>query len=179
MTALCNWQISGFHCCLLVASLFPPFPSISKWSLQASYILVHTERSWVAYCQSHFLWVMLEWSFLGLRVWSCLDDQRWQKGFSQAQFWCVISEASWKNFLIYAPNSDQEECSLVIFVRCFFFFCPLWQGFSVKHLLSWNSLCRPGCFWIQKSACLCLPSAGIKVVSHYDLASLGHFIPLK
>ena len=120
MTALCNWQISGFHCCLLVASLFPPFPSISKWSLQASYILVHTERSWVAYCQSHFLWVLLEWSFLGLRVWSCLDDQRWQKGFSQAQFWCVISEASWKNFLIYAPNSDQEECSLVIFVRCFF-----------------------------------------------------------
>ena len=97
----------------------PLFPSISKWSLQASYILVHTERSWVAYCQSHFLWVMLEWSFLGLRVWSCLDDQRWQKGFSQAQVWCEISEASWKNFLIYAPNSDQEECSLVIFVRCF------------------------------------------------------------
>ena len=157
----------------------PLFLSISKWSLQASYILVHTERAWVAACQFNFLWVLLEWSFLGLRVWSWLDDQRWQKGFSQAQVWCVISEASWKNFLIYAPNSDQEECSLVIFVRCFFFFCPLWQGFSVKHLLSWNSLCRPGCFWIQKSACLCLPSAGIKVVSHYDLASLVLFIPLK
>jgi hypothetical protein len=32
--------------------------------------------------------------------------------------------------------------------------------------LSWNSLCRPGWPWIQKSTCLCLPSAGLKVVRH-------------
>jgi hypothetical protein len=34
-------------------------------------------------------------------------------------------------------------------------------------LLSWNSLCRPGWPRTQKSACLCLPSAGIKGVRHH------------
>jgi hypothetical protein len=33
--------------------------------------------------------------------------------------------------------------------------------------LSWNSLCRPGWPWTQKSTCLCLPSAGTKVVCHH------------
>ena len=169
MTALCNWQISGFHSCLFATSIHP-FPLYLKivstgfiylgshWEVLSSILSVPFSLSDVG--------VVIP----GLIVWSCLDDQRWQKGFSQAQVWCEISEASWKNFLIYAPNSDQEECSLVIFVRCFFFFCPLWQGFSVQHLLSWNSLCRPGCPWIQKSACLCLPSAGIKGMCHHCLA---------
>jgi hypothetical protein len=31
--------------------------------------------------------------------------------------------------------------------------------------LSWNELCRPG--WLQKSACLCLPSAVIKGMRHH------------
>jgi hypothetical protein len=31
----------------------------------------------------------------------------------------------------------------------------------------WNSLCRPGWPRTQKSACLCLPSAGIKGVCHH------------
>jgi hypothetical protein len=34
-------------------------------------------------------------------------------------------------------------------------------------LLSWNSLCRPGWPQTQKSACLCLPSAGNKGVHHH------------
>jgi hypothetical protein len=38
--------------------------------------------------------------------------------------------------------------------------------------LSWNSLCRPGWPRTQKSACLCLPSAGIKGVRHH--ARLPH-----
>ncbi|GAB1285544.1 Laminin subunit gamma-2 [Apodemus speciosus] len=43
----------------------------------------------------------------------------------------------------------------------------LWHlGFSVQPWLSWNSLCRPGWPRTQKSACLCLPSAGIKGVRH-------------
>jgi hypothetical protein len=33
--------------------------------------------------------------------------------------------------------------------------------------MSWNSLCRPGWLRTQKSACLCLPSAGIKGVRHH------------
>jgi hypothetical protein len=40
-------------------------------------------------------------------------------------------------------------------------------GFSVYPWLSWNSLCRPGWHQTQKSACLCLPSAGIKGVHHH------------
>jgi hypothetical protein len=41
------------------------------------------------------------------------------------------------------------------------------QGFSVYPWLSWNSLCRPGWPRTQKSACLCLQSAGIKGVRHH------------
>jgi hypothetical protein len=43
--------------------------------------------------------------------------------------------------------------------------------------LSWNSLCRPGWPRTQKSACLCLPSAGIKGVHHH--ARLGFFVFLR
>jgi hypothetical protein len=49
----------------------------------------------------------------------------------------------------------------------FFFFFFLRQGFSVLPWLSWNSLCRPGWPRTQKSACLCLPSAGIQGVGHH------------
>jgi hypothetical protein len=48
------------------------------------------------------------------------------------------------------------------------FFCFTRQGFSVKPWLSWNSLCRPGWPRTQRSACLCLPSAGIKGMCHHD-----------
>ncbi|GAB1299304.1 DNA-directed RNA polymerases I, II, and III subunit RPABC4 [Apodemus speciosus] len=41
--------------------------------------------------------------------------------------------------------------------------------------LSWNSLCRPGWPRTQKSACLCLPSAGIKGVRHQRPASQSLF----
>ena len=41
--------------------------------------------------------------------------------------------------------------------------------------LSWNSLCRPGCPGTQKSACLCLPSAGIKGVRHHARLSFSFF----
>jgi hypothetical protein len=41
------------------------------------------------------------------------------------------------------------------------------QGFSVQPWLSWDTLCRPGWPQTQKSACLCLPSAGIKGVCHH------------
>jgi hypothetical protein len=35
--------------------------------------------------------------------------------------------------------------------------------------LSWNSLCRPGWPRTQKSACPCLPIAGIKGLCHHCL----------
>jgi hypothetical protein len=60
----------------------------------------------------------------------------------------------------------------------FSFFFPR-QGFSVKPWLSWNSLCRPGWPQTQKSACLCLTSAGIKGVCHYGPANKSNLKELK
>jgi hypothetical protein len=57
---------------------------------------------------------------------------------------------------------------LFLFVCLFVcLFCFSRQGFSVERWLSWTSLCRPGWPRTQKSACLCLPSAGIKGVRHH------------
>jgi hypothetical protein len=61
---------------------------------------------------------------------------------------------------------------LLLFQALFFFLGGggvgfLRQGFSVYPWLSWNSLCRPGWPRTQKSACLCLPSAGIKGMRHH------------
>jgi hypothetical protein len=54
-----------------------------------------------------------------------------------------------------------------LFTYLFIYWFFLRQGFSVYPWLSWNSLCRPGWPQTQKSACLCLPSAGIKGVCHH------------
>jgi hypothetical protein len=56
---------------------------------------------------------------------------------------------------------------IFLFVCFCFCFCFLRQGFSVYPWLPLNSLCRPGWPRTQKSACLCLPSAGIKGVHHH------------
>jgi hypothetical protein len=59
---------------------------------------------------------------------------------------------------------------LSLFVFCFFetgFLC------IALYRLSWNSFCRPGWPWTQKSACLCLPSAGIKGVRHHARLDVG------
>ena len=47
---------------------------------------------------------------------------------------------------------------------CLFFFET---EFLCVAQLSWNSLCRSGWPWTQKSVCLCLPSAGFKGVRHH------------
>jgi hypothetical protein len=61
----------------------------------------------------------------------------------------------------------------IFFPFFFFVFCFQRQGFSVYPWLSWNSLCRSGCPQTQKSACLCLLSAGIKGVHHHALLFLS------
>ena len=55
------------------------------------------------------------------------------------------------------------------------------QGFSVQvqPWLSQNSLCRPGMPRTQKSACLCLPSAGIKGVQQHCPVISGSSILFK
>jgi hypothetical protein len=58
--------------------------------------------------------------------------------------------------------------SFLFFVLFCFVFSR--QGFSVYPWLLWNSLYRPGWPWTQKSACLCLPSAGIKGICHHSPA---------
>ena len=50
---------------------------------------------------------------------------------------------------------------------CFVLFCFIETGFLCVSWLSWNSLCKPGWPWTQKSSCLQLPSAGIKGVRHH------------
>jgi hypothetical protein len=60
---------------------------------------------------------------------------------------------------------------LLFFFFFFFSFGFSRQGFFVEPWLSWNSLCRPGWPRTQKSACLCLPSAGIKGVHHHRPAA--------
>ena len=50
---------------------------------------------------------------------------------------------------------------------CFVLFCFTSQGFSVQPWLSWISLCILGWPGSQRSACLCLPSAGIKGERHH------------
>jgi hypothetical protein len=50
-------------------------------------------------------------------------------------------------------------------------------GFFCVALAVWNLLCRTGWPQTQKSACLCLPSTGIKGVHHYHPA-LSQFLRL-
>jgi hypothetical protein len=72
--------------------------------------------------------------------------------------------------------SFTEEQTLVLYPRAYFYlfiysFILVFQDrvplYPVPPWLSWNSLCRPGWPLNQKSACLCLPSAGIKGVCHH------------
>jgi hypothetical protein len=67
-----------------------------------------------------------------------------------------------------------EEIFIYLFIYLLFIYLFGFsrQGFSVQPWLSWNSLCRSGWPRTQKSACLCLPSAGIKGVCHHCLARL-------
>ena len=72
--------------------------------------------------------------------------------------------------------------NLPLHYNTFFLFCFvlffLRQGFSVSPGLSWNSLCSPGWPRTQKSACLCLPSAGIKGMRQHGPAS-NHILTLR
>ena len=63
-----------------------------------------------------------------------------------------------------------RELFVCLFVCLFFetgFFCEAW--------LSWNSVCRPGWPRTQRSACLCLPSAGIKGMRHHARLGIDFF----
>ena len=62
---------------------------------------------------------------------------------------------------------DNASVLVVVLVGWFLVFGFFETGFL---WLSWNSLCRPGWPRTQKSACLCLPSAGIKGMCHHCLA---------
>jgi hypothetical protein len=94
----------------------------------------------------------------------------------------TITEGTQGNNLSKAGTGDgeaMEECFLLFLflMACstclvLFCFCFSRQGFSVQPWLSWNSLCRPGWPQTQKSAFLCLPSAGIKGMCHHAQLNL-------
>jgi hypothetical protein len=72
------------------------------------------------------------------------------------------------SLLVKVPN----YLSLVLY---FFFFFFSKQVFSVQFWQSWNSPYRPGWPRTQKSACLCLPSAGIKSVQQHWQGQITYF----
>ena len=91
-----------------------------------------------------------------------------------SQKWKI--EKKWANFSIhfltkvksrshkkFKQNYHFFQIIIITFCCC----CFSRQGFSVKPWLSQNSLCRLGWSQTQKSACLCLPSAGIKGMCHH------------
>jgi hypothetical protein len=70
----------------------------------------------------------------------------------------LIVYTSWSaNCCLPAPGVSPVSASLAL--RS--------QAHAAMPSLSWNSLCRPGWPRTQKSACLCLLSAGIKGVRHH------------
>jgi hypothetical protein len=97
---------------------------------------------------------------LGLKIAQCLQDR------------AIIFKGNRIHILL-----------LLAFCYCFVLFVCLFvcfsrQGFCVKLWLSWNSLCRPDWPRTQISACLCLPSAGIKGVHHNCLARVHILVGL-
>jgi hypothetical protein len=72
----------------------------------------------------------------------------------------------------WIQQKDGLSC-LVQYASLSFFFFEFFEFFETGFLrvswLSWNSLCRPGWPWTQKSTCLWLPSAGIKGMHHHCL----------
>jgi hypothetical protein len=77
--------------------------------------------------------------------------------------------SAWSNpaSLLASPIRMFHMLSLKMLFFCFLFLF-FWDRVSLySPWLFWNSLCRPGWPWTQKSVCLCLPSAGIKGVRHH------------
>jgi hypothetical protein len=74
--------------------------------------------------------------------------------------------------------STSEEYLKHLFILFYFILFEFFEFFQVRVSLcspgSWNSLCRPGWPPTQKSACLCLPSAGIKGTRHHCPAYPKH-----
>ena len=84
----------------------------------------------------------------------CEVQAHLNQGLRQMQVFCTAQHPS-------------HILTLFVFLG-FFFVCLFFEtGFLCVAWLSWNSLCRPGWPRIQKSACLCLPSAWIKGVCHH------------
>ena len=68
-------------------------------------------------------------------------------------------------------------CISVLCVMCVWsdFWIFSRQEFSICPWLSWNSLCKTCWPCTQKSAYVCLPSAGIKAVHHQHPANIAIF----
>jgi hypothetical protein len=76
------------------------------------------------------------------------------------------------NKITHLPLKPANLLQFIYLFVCLFVCLFSRQGFSVQPWLSWNSLGRPGWPQTQKSACLCLPSAGIKGVRHHCPAKI-------
>jgi hypothetical protein len=78
--------------------------------------------------------------------------------------------------LIYIPDRSPMVGRVEIYLFICLLVCLFFEtGFLCVALAVLNSLCRPGWPQTQKSACLCLPSAGIKGVHHHAWLELSFF----
>jgi hypothetical protein len=82
--------------------------------------------------------------------------------FSFLLVFSVVVALADLEFALYTMLASNSEIHLSLFPKH-------WNYRPIPPLprLSWNSLCRPGWPRTQKSACLCLLSAGIKGVRHH------------
>ena len=93
----------------------------------------------------------------------------------QNQYNALMGVMVWLGCILYSSWYFGLTGTLSV-VRLFVFFFSSRQGFSVvQPWLSWNLLCRPGWPRTQKSACLCLPCAGIKGMSHHARLGFAFF----
>jgi hypothetical protein len=107
--------------------------------------------------------------------WNLKACSQWHISFNRAtlpnsfQRVCVCAHAHMHACARTHIHTHTDSILCFSFLGCFVLFCFVFlrQGFSVYPWLSWNSLCRPGWPRTQKSACLCLPSAGIKGVCYH------------
>jgi hypothetical protein len=93
---------------------------------------------------------------------------------------CVLHRPSVS--LAFPPELDRFPCFQAYPQRCKDCFFPSFVFFNTGFLcvaLAWNSLCRPGWPWTQRSSCLCLPSAGLNGRRHHDLGQVDGNVGFK
>jgi hypothetical protein len=158
-------QWDSILCCCSEMFQSLPEPTDSAWRHRGSHSGLHTNRSSASEAQptpqtlpAQPLWRVIMAVCMSSRLGTMIPLAFWTPAPGDHSFSTI-----WQPFRSLCLLLCQwDSASVGIFFFFFLVLVFLRQGFSVWPWLSWNSLCRPGWPRTQKSACLCLPSAGIK-----------------